>query len=765
MFSNYSEEARKILVSAKQEMKELKHPYVGSEHLLLAILKNDNQISKYLKKLNLDYKKFKEEIINIIGIGTVESHWFLYTPLLKKVLENAECDAKEKSEDITVEHLFSSLLEEGEGVAIRILIGMDIDVDELYNEFASKIIPKKGKNKKLTLDEIGENLTEKAKDNLLDPVVGREEEINRILEILSRRTKNNPILIGEAGVGKTALVEELSRRIVNKEVPLSLQNKRIISLDMASTVAGTKYRGEFEERIKKILKEVEENDDIILFIDEIHTLVGAGGAEGAIDASNIFKPALARGKLRCIGATTISEYKKFIEKDGALERRFQKVEVNAPDNKQVKDILLKLKPIYEKYHFVELDEDIINLIIDLSSKYIYDRYEPDRSIDVLDEVCAKASIKEKKDLKKYNQLLLEHDKILKEKNEAIVSNHFKEAYKLKEEENILEDKINNLELKLHNEIKEKVTKDDIAEVIHAKTKIPIYEILDNDENSIEKLEKKLKDNVIGQDKAINELKNIAKRIKLGLKDGCYSLLFVGGSGIGKTSLAKDFGEFLVGKDNVIKLDMSEYSEAHSVSKLLGAPPGYVGYNDYTNLFEQIRNKPYTVLILDEIEKTNPSILNLFLQILEDSKIIDSSGREIRFDHVVIIMTSNIGSNEIQVGFNQKNDDIISKLKEYLDVSLIGRIDNIVQFDNLSEEQIKNIIKNKIKKLKTKYKNKNINVNISSNVINEICDESDYELMGARKIDKIIKDRLDNQIIDEIINNNSSITIKTIKLTV
>ena len=322
-----------------------------------------------------------------------------------------------------------------------------------------------------------------------------------------------------------------------------------------------------------------------------------------------------------------------------------------------------------------------------------------------------------------------------------------------------------MELKLHNEIKEKVTKDDIAEVIHAKTKIPIYEILDNDENSIEKLEKKLKDNVIGQDKAINELKNIAKRIKLGLKDGCYSLLFVGGSGIGKTSLAKDFGEFLVGKDNVIKLDMSEYSEAHSVSKLLGAPPGYVGYNDYTNLFEQIRNKPYTVLILDEIEKTNPSILNLFLQILEDSKIIDSSGREIRFDHVVIIMTSNIGSNEIQVGFNQKNDDIISKLKEYLDVSLIGRIDNIVQFDNLSEEQIKNIIKNKIKKLKTKYKNKNINVNISSNVINEICDQSDYELMGARKIDKIIKDRLDNQIIDEIINNNSSITIKTIKLTV
>ena len=765
MFGNYSEEARKTIVLAKQEMKNLKHPYVGSEHLLLAILKQDNQISKYLKNLNLDYKKFKDELISIVGIGKEESHWFLYTPLLKKVLENAECDAKEKNEDIMIEHLFSSLLEEGEGVAIRILIGMNIDVDELYNEFSSRIIPKKNKNKKLTLDEIGEDLTEKAKNNLLDPVVGREEEINRILEILSRRTKNNPILIGEAGVGKTALVEELSRRIVNKEVPLSLQNKRIISIDMASTVAGTKYRGEFEERIKKILKEVEENDDIILFIDEIHTLVGAGGAEGAIDASNIFKPALARGKLRCIGATTISEYKKFIEKDGALERRFQRVIVNAPDNNQVKNILLKLRPIYEKYHFVQIDDNIIDLIIELSEKYIYDRYEPDRSIDVLDEVCAKASLKEKKELKKYNQLLNERDEVLKEKNEAIVSNKFKEAYLLKEKENTLSDKINNLEIKMHNSIKEKVVQEDVAEVIHSKTKIPIYEILNNDDNNINKLDVKLRENVVGQDKAIEDLEMIAKRIKLGLKEGCYSLMFVGGSGIGKTSLAKTFGEFLVGKDNVIKLDMSEYSESHTVSKLLGAPPGYVGYNDYTNLFEQIRNKPYTVLILDEIEKTHSSILNLFLQILEDSKIIDSSGREIRFDHVVIIMTSNIGSNEIQVGFNPSNNDIINKLKEYMDVSLISRIDNIINFESLNREQIKTITKNKIKNIKKKYKEKNVNVIINSEVIDEVCELCEYETMGARKIDKIIKDKIENQIIDEIIDKKNKITIKTIKLTV
>lgn len=766
MFWNYSEDARKVLIQAKKEMKELKHPYVGSEHLMLAILKEENSVSNRLKEFKLDYQKFKDEIIHIIGIGKEESNWFLYTPLLKKVLENATIDAKEKNEDITIEHLFSSLLEEGEGVAIRIMIGMNIDVDELYNEFACKILPKKSKkNKKLTIDELGIDLNEKAKNNLLDPVIGREDEIKRIMEILSRRTKNNPILVGEAGVGKTAIVEELSRRIVAKEVPLSLQKKRIISLDMASTVAGTKYRGEFEERIKNILKEVEENEDVILFIDEIHTLVGAGGAEGAIDASNIFKPALARGKIRCIGATTTSEYKKFIEKDGALDRRFQKVQIESPDQKQIKNILLKLRPIYEKYHFVEIEDSIIDLIIELTHKYIYGRYEPDRSIDVLDEVCARASLKENKDLKKYNQLLMKREEILKQKNEAIVSNHFKEAYQLKEDENLLEDKINHLELKLHNEIQEKVTKEDVASVIHSKTKIPVYEILNINEKTIEKLDKELRENVIGQDKAILELENIAKRIQLGLKDGCYSLLFVGGSGIGKTSLARIFGKSLVGNENVIKLDMSEYIEPHSVSKLLGAPPGYVGYQDHENIFEQIRNKPYAILILDEIEKAHPSILNIFLQILEDSKILDSQGVEIRFDHVTIIMTSNIGSNKIEVGFNQKNEDIITKLKESLDMSFISRIDNIISFETLKKDDIIKIIKNKINKLKNKYKQKQIDIKISPSIVEEICEISDYEIMGARKIDKIIKDKLDSKIIDEIIQNQNKIVIKTIKQTV
>ena len=412
MFGNFTEEARKILVMAKKEMTSLKHPYVGSEHLLLAILKKDNSVSQKLKSYDLDYDKVREEIINIIGIGKKESEWFLYTPLLKRVIENAIIDSKNNNGEVKIEHLFASLLEEGEGVAIRIMLSMDIDLDELYNDFVIQLsTPKKKKNKKkLLLEELGIDLTKKALEGKLDPVIGRETEIKRILEVLSRRTKNNPILIGEAGVGKTAIVEELSRRIVSGDVPMSLRNKRIISLDMATAVAGTKYRGEFEDRIRKILKEIEDNDDIILFIDEIHTLVGAGGAEGAIDASNIFKPALARNKLRCIGATTTLEYKKFIEKDGALDRRFQKVTVEAPNKETVKDILRKLKTIYEKYHFVTISDSMLDLIIELSEKYVYDRNQPDKAIDILDEVCARVSLKENKNIKKYNELKKEYHK-------------------------------------------------------------------------------------------------------------------------------------------------------------------------------------------------------------------------------------------------------------------------------------------------------------------------------------------------------------------
>lgn len=765
MFSNFTEEARNIIVLAKQEMKKLKHPYVGSEHLLLAILKDDNNVSNTLKRYDLDYKKFKNELINIVGVGSKESEWFLYTPLLKRVFETAIIDSKENNSDVTIENLFNALLEEGEGVAIRILIGMNIDLDSLYKEFSLAFIKtnKRKKNKKLLVEEIGIDLNKKALNNELDPVIGREEEIKRVLEILSRRCKNNPILIGEAGVGKTAIVEELSRMISLGNVPLSLKNKKIINLDMASLVAGTKYRGEFEERMNKIIKEVEENDDIILFIDEIHTLVGAGGAEGAIDASNIIKPALARGKLRCIGATTIEEYKKYIEQDKALERRFQRVEIEIPDNDKTKEILLKLKKTYEKYHMVEINDEIIDTIIDLSNKYIYDRYEPDKSIDILDEVCAKVSLKESKELKRYNELKLEYKIINSKKKDSIINNKFKEASRYKEEENKLMDEINNIELKLYNKKKKEVTKKDVAEVINIRTKIPIYELLNESKASIKKIEKMLKNKIIGQEKVVDELLKNVKKIKMGFKDKnkCYSFMFMGSSGVGKTELSKIFGECLVGKNNIIKLDMSEYSESHSVSKIIGSPPGYVGYNDNKNVLEEIRNKPYSVLILDEIEKANPSIINLFYQILDEGKIKDSCGKVVRFDNVTIIMTSNIGFNDIHVGFNKNNNYAISKLKEYFDISFVNRIDSIIEFNNLSLDNIKYLINKKINKLKNKY-NK-LKIKINNNVIDEIIELSNYNEYGARKLDKIIKNNIENIIIDELIENKKNIEIKSIKL--
>lgn len=763
MFGNFTEEARKILVTAKQEMNELKHPYVGSEHLLLAILKDDNAVSKKLKQYHLDYETFKNKIIETIGIGSKESAWFLYTPLLKRVMENAIIDSKENNNgDVTVEHLFSNLLEEGEGVAIRIMIGMNIDLDNLYHEFSYKIFNKKKKNKKLVLEELGTDLTKKAEEGKLDPVIGREKEIKRVMEILSRRTKNNPLLIGEAGVGKTAIVEELSRRIVSGEVPLHLRNKRIISLDMATTVAGTKYRGEFEDRVRKILKEVEENEDIILFIDEIHTLVGAGGAEGAIDASNIFKPALARNKLRCIGATTTEEYKKYIEEDKALERRFQKVVVEIPTKETVKEILYKLKPIYEKYHNVTIPSHIIDKIIEFSDKYIYDRHEPDKSIDVLDEVCAKASLKESKELVEYNGLVKELQEVLKSKNNAVSNHNFKEASLYKTNEFELMDKINHLELVLCKNNSKEVSLEDVANVIHAKTKIPVYEILNDNATFISKMEEELQTTIIGQTEAINEVIHIGRKIKLGFKDDnrCYSMMFTGPTGVGKTELAKRFGKILVGK-NIIRLDMSEFSEPHSVSKIVGAPPGYVGYADNKNLLEQIRNQPFCVLILDEIEKAHNSIINLLFQVLEEGVLKDSKGVEVRFDNVVLIMTSNVGYYESNVGF-KNNIDKITRLKEQFSLPFINRIDNVIEFEKLTQEDILSIIRNKVEQLIIKYKNKKIQIKIKDEVYNEIMIASQYEEFGARKIDKIIKDKLENQVIDKVMLNKKQITIKSIK---
>ena len=706
MLNNFNEEARKILLNANEEMKQLKHPYIGSEHLLLAILKGKNKVSEKLKEYNLTYSIFKKELINIIGLGSKESEWVLYTPLLKRVIENALIDSKEdNSKEVTINHLFSSLLEEGEGVAIRIMIGLEIDVDQLYDEFSNRIITPK--STKLLIEELGVNLTKKAKENKMDPVLGRDKEINQVLEILLRRNKNNPILIGEAGVGKTAIVEGIAQLIEKDKVPPQLRNKKIISLDMASSVAGTKYRGEFEERIKKILKEVEENEDIILFIDEIHTLMGAGGAEGAIDAANIFKPALARNTLRCIGATTIEEYKKTFEKDAALDRRFQKIIINEPNIEETKNILVKLKPIYENYHQVKISDASLNLIVKLADKYIKNRKNPDKTIDILDEVCAKVSLKENEDFKKHYTLKQQAIEIMNKKNEAIINNKFDLASALKEKENKLTNEINLLEIKIMNlKIKKNVTKKEILEVIKNKTGIP----LDISKEKIaQKIKKELTKEIVGQESAINQIYNA-------IKNNDFSILITGNIGCGKTKITKIVSEIY--SKNIVKIEMSEYKDSSSVTKLIGTSPGYVGYDDNNNLLERIRNNPYSVIILESIEKAHPSVLNLFETAIEEKKIIDGKGRVIDLSNTIIFMTLTTQNNNI--GFNSMN-----LIDESLIPSIKNKIDTVINLNKLDKNDIEKIIKKRTL--------------INDKAIQEIISKSNYLDSGAHQIDKLINE--------------------------
>lgn len=759
MIGNFNEETQNILVKAKLEMLDLNHPYIGTEHLVLATLHTNSELSTRLKEYGLTYDKFKEQIINIIGMGSKKSEIFLYTPLLRKVIENAILDSKDNNNgEVTPYHLFSSLLEEGEGIAIRIFISMDLDVESMYEEFASKLIKKRKKKKKILAEDLGIDLTEKAKNNLLDPVIGREKEVQRVLEILCRRCKNNPLLIGLPGVGKTAIVEELSRLIASNEAGI-LNGKKIISIDMASLVAGTKYRGEFEDRMKKLIKEVENDNDIILFIDEIHTLIGAGGAEGAIDASNILKPALARGKIRIIGATTTAEYHKYIEKDGALERRFQKIFVEEPSISDTKNILLKLKPLYEKYHKVSMNDSIIDSIIALSEKYIYDRNRPDKELDIMDEVCSKVSLQNNTN-EEASKLQKELNDIRDKKKTYILDNDIKKAYYYRQKENEVLNKLNSLELTTTNS--KEVSINDIASVINNRCSIPMYEVLSDSVKSIKTIEDSLSKTIIGQDNAIKELISITKRIKLGYKDNkCYSLLFIGPTGVGKTLMAKNYAKSFLGESNFIRLDMSEYSDATSINKIIGSNPGYVGYDD-KNILGLIKEKPNSILLLDEIDKAHPSVINLFYQILDEGKIKDNQGNVIRFDHITIIMTSNVGFEEIKVGFNQnKEDEVISSLKTVFPPSFINRIDNIITFNNLNKDNLIEIINNRIDYIKNKYNN--ITINIDNSVIEEVINKCNYHEFGARKVNKVLSNIVENKVVDAIINEKDSITITSNKV--
>lgn len=747
MFSRFTEEAQKILLMTKKEMQELKHPYVGSEHLLLAILHNrDSDITRFLEECQVTYDRCRNEIISVIGVGKSTNEWFLYTPLLKRVIENAIIDCKEDDSLITVEGLFISLLEEGDGVANRILMGMNIDIDSLYEKFSNRFVVKSGKKgKKLFIEDYAVDLNKKYNDVGFDPVIGRDEQVNRLMEILLRRTKNNPLLIGEAGVGKTAIVEEFVRRVEIGSVPKKLYNKRIFSLSMASLVAGTKYRGEFEERINQIISELEEDESIILFIDEIHTLVGAGGAEGAIDASNILKPYLARGKIRIIGATTKDEYSRYIEEDGALDRRFQKIYVNEATVEETEDILFHLRDVYERFHAVSIEDEIIKEIVRLCERYVPLGKFPDKAIDLFDEVCAATALIESDVDSKIRDYTLEIKKLKEKKNAAIINHDYKSASNIKDSLIKKEDLLNKLVYDSNTEpIIKKVTLNCLYNILCKRTKIPVeYFKSINKEKVISELKKV----IIGQDEIIEKVVDFTlNRTKI-LKNRPRVLLFVGKSGVGKTFLAKEYAGQLYNSDSFIRIDMSEYKDDFSVSKIIGAPPGYIGYSDNKNILDKIKFNPYSVLLLDEIEKASPNVLKLFLQVFDEGIMTNSKGEKIDFSNVVIFLTSNLGTNRDSIGFSGTNEARISEdFNNFLGVEFLNRIGEICIFNELDEEGIKKIIKRKLTDIAEKTGCKNI---ISTGIVEKIMREIDYKHSGARKIDRIIEKNVEEMTILEI----------------
>jgi len=744
MFSKFSEETQKVLIMAKKEMTMLKHPYVGSEHLLLAILHDDSlAVTKILNGYNINYVNYRDEIIKIIGKGKMSNEWFLFTPLLKRVLENAILECKEENlKEVTIERVFISLLEEGDGVAIRTLMGMNIDIDALYDKFTDKFIYKNSSShNKLLVDEFAVDFNEKSLKGEFDPVIGRDDKINRLIEILLRRTKNNPLLIGEAGVGKTAIIEELSRRIVMGDVPNQLLNKRILGISTASLVAGTKYRGEFEERINNIISELESHDDIILFIDEIHTLVGAGGAEGAIDASNILKPYLARGKLKIIGATTKAEYSKFFEQDKALDRRFQKIYVEEPSFEDTLNILFKIRSIYEEFHGVKISDEMLKNIVDLTDRYIPNCKQPDKAIDILDEACSKTSLMDSEYDKKIKSIKKKLNHLLEEKNKCIINQDYKQASLLKDEELVLTNELNMLDIKNSKKVHSKnITLKTLYDIIYSRTKIPVYDI--DNMNSVD-IYNKLKNKIIGQDKEIKKIVDVISNRKIFNRKAPSSFLIVGSTGIGKTLFVKEYAKLLYSKESLIRIDMSEYRESHSVSKIIGSPPGYVGYDDKNSILEKVKFNPYSVILLDEIEKADRSILKLFLQVLDDGYMTNSYGEQIDFSNTIIFMTSNLGCDSKNIGFiDNRQQMILDKVKEFLDIEFINRIDEVVMFNNINEKNIEKIIKDKLKKYVDKFNDKTI---LSTEFVNKIKIDSEYNLFGARRVNKAIEKELKNRI--------------------
>lgn len=783
MFERFTERARRILALAQDEAKRLNHDYLGPEHILLGIIKEGEGVAtEVLNNFNIDIEGLKLEIEKEIPeggslavLGNVP-----FTPHSKKVLELAVDEARSAGHNyIGTEHLLFGLIREGESIAARILTRLGVTLEKAKREVAnilggtpSPAAPgaKKQKTQTPVLDHFSRDLTALAREDKLDPVVGRKEEIERVIQILGRRTKNNPVLIGDPGVGKTAIVEGLAQMIVGGQVPEILINKRVLCLDLAALVAGTKYRGEFEERLKRVMNEIRSSPNVVLFIDEMHTIIGAGGAEGAIDASAILKPALARGELQCVGATTLDEYRKYVERDAALERRFQPIIVNEPSVEETIEILKGLRDKYEAHHRVKFDDSALVASAKLAHRYVSDRFLPDSAIDLIDEAGSKARLKTTTlppDLKGKEK---EIEQITKEKGEAIAAQAFEQAASLRDKEKALKKEYE--EIKKEWETKHTVSHntiidENIAELLSKQTGIPVYKLVEKESEKLLRMEDELHKWIVGQAEAISSLSRAMRRSRTGLKDPkrpMGSFLFLGPTGVGKTEVAKTLADFLFDdEDALIQIDMSEFMEKFAVSRLIGAPPGYIGYEEGGELTEKVRKKPYSVILLDEIEKAHPDVFNILLQMFEDGHLTDNLGHRVDFRNCVIIMTSNIGAREIfekkSLGFREQEaeasyeamkDKVMSEVKKVFNPEFLNRIDETVVFHSLSKDDVKKITYLMINKLNEQLEEQNITLQLDDKVIEFLIKKGYDASFGARPLRRTIQREIEDSLAEEIL---------------
>ena len=793
MFERFTEKAIKVIMLAQEEARRLGHNFVGTEQVLLGLIGEGTGVAaKTLKSMGVTLKDARAEVEKIIGRGSgfvaVE---IPFTPRAKRVLELSWDEARQLGHNyIGTEHLLLGLIREGEGVAARVLENHGVDLNKVRSNVVKMLGESKpqaatsgatsgstsssgGKTKTPSLDEFGRDLTLAAQELRLDPVVGRDKEIERVIQILARRTKNNPVLIGEPGVGKTAVAEGLAIRIVNAEVPDILDGKKVIQLDMGLLVAGTKYRGEFEERLKKIMDEIRQAGNIILVIDEMHTLIGAGAAEGAIDAANILKPALSRGEIQVIGATTLEEYRKYVEKDSALERRFQSVIIDEPSEDESIEILKGLKQKYEDHHKLIISDEAIVAAVKLSSKYITERFLPDKAIDVIDEASSKVRLKVSSLSPEGKELEKELRALIKEKEDAIRNQEFEKASQLRDDEADLKEKIREVAQQYreeHEANKPTVTAENVAEVISTMTGVPVTKLTEGESERLLKLEDTLHARVIGQNDAVVAISKAIRRARVGLKSPnrpIGSFIFCGPTGVGKTELAKALAEAVFGsEDNMIRVDMSEFMEKHSTAKLIGSPPGYVGYDDGGNLTEQIRKKPYSVVLFDEIEKAHPDVFNIMLQILDDGRLTDSKGRHVNFKNTIIIMTSNVGASMItttsRLGFATSDDeskDKYEKLKETVSEEMkkafrpefLNRIDETIVFAHLTKLEIRQIVDLMLKDLLKRLQERELSVEVTDEVKDHLAEAGYSEAYGARPLRRLIQRKIEDMLAEEILS--------------